>query len=459
MVNQIFAQHALLPDGWQQNVLLQWDNTGRLEQVNANVAAPAGIKQVGIVIPGMPNLHSHAFQRAFAGLTEYRFAEQDSFWSWRKLMYGFAALITPEQLEKIATWLYIEMLEAGYTSVCEFHYVHLEQDGQPYADPTTLSRSLLRAAKKVGMGMTLLPVCYQTGGFGGQPATDGQKRFLHSNPDMLALWDQLAPLCAAQDAKLGIAPHSLRAMTPDNLSALIQAIRERDPQAPVHIHIAEQMKEVNDCVAWSGQRPVAWLMQHMPVDQHWCLIHATHMDEQEYQQAAESGAVVGICPTTEANLGDGIFDYPRWVDHAGNWGIGTDSHAVVNAAEDLYMLESSQRLHLQQRNVCSSAEQPEVATNLYLAAMKGGAQASGRQIAGLAVGQQADFVELDQQHVAIAALPIEKVLSGHVLGSSRTSAIKCVWTAGQQRIERQHALHDAAQSDFIQTRAELLRQI
>lgn len=459
MKNQIFAQNALLPIGWQANVLLSWDDKGCLTEVKTHTEAPVGVEQIEVLIPGMPNLHSHAFQRAFAGLTEYRFAEQDSFWSWRKLMYGFAALITPEQLEKIATWLYIEMLEAGYTSVCEFHYVHLQQDGLPYPEPTALSQSLLRAAKKVGIGMTLLPVCYQTGGFGGQPANEGQKRFLHSTDDMLALWDQLAPLCSAQGAKLGIAPHSLRAMTPENLAILINAIRDRDINAPIHIHIAEQMKEVNDCVAWSGQRPVDWLLDHMRVDEHWCLIHATHMNELEYQRAAETKAVVGICPTTEANLGDGIFDYPLWVKHKGHWGIGTDSHAVVNAAEDLYLLESSQRLHFQQRNVCATPAHPEVATNLYLAAMSGGAQASGRAIGGFSVGQQADFVALDTQHVALAGLPVEKMLSGHVMGSSRTSAIARVWTAGQECVNRTHDLHDQAQADFIATRAELLQQI
>ncbi|HMR72324.1 MAG TPA: formimidoylglutamate deiminase, partial [Rubrivivax sp.] len=347
------------------------------------------------LLPGMPNLHSHAFQRAFAGLTEFRGldagAEHDSFWSWRKLMYRFAGVLAPDQLRDIATALYVEMLEAGYTSVCEFHYVHHDRDGGPYADDATLSSCLIEAAARAGIGLTLLPVLYQTSGFGGRAPTDGQRRFIRSTDDMLHLLERLKPLCKRHGARLGLAPHSLRAVPPDALTQAVRGLQAIDPTAPIHIHIAEQAGEVDACLAWSGQRPVQWLLDHAPVDERWCLVHATHMTPDEYQRAARSGAVAGICPSTEANLGDGIFDMTSWRSQGGRWGVGSDSHACVNAAEELMLLEYSQRLATRQRNVLARDSERDVATAMTLDAVLGGAQASGRAIAGLALGQQADF--------------------------------------------------------------------
>ncbi|MDB5732711.1 MAG: formiminoglutamate deiminase, partial [Variovorax sp.] len=361
MTRTLFAADALLPEGWSKNVLLAWNDAGRLTQVQAD-AQPSSAAAVasGPVIPGLPNLHSHAFQRAFAGLTEHRAAEQDSFWSWRALMYRFAARLGPQQLEAIATWLYAEMLEAGYTSVCEFQYLHHEADGRPYADDATLSLALLRAAQNTGIGMTLLPVLYQASGFGGLPPGEGQRRFIRSTDSMLRLLEALQPVCAPQKeegsrggppARLGLAPHSLRAVPPEALREALAGLDALDATAPIHIHIAEQTKEVEDCLAWSGQRPVAWLLNHAPVDARWCLVHATHMDMHEYARAARSGAVAGLCPSTEANLGDGLFDFSVWRGHGGAWGIGSDSHACVNAAEELMLLEYGQRLATRQRNV------------------------------------------------------------------------------------------------------------
>ncbi len=453
---RIFAQQVLLHHGWQPNVLIEWDQQGVISQVTPQADCPQGVDQVACLIPGMPNLHSHAFQRAFAGLTEDRHGQRDSFWSWRNIMYSFAAQIGPEQLEIIATWLYAEMLSAGYTSVCEFHYVHHQPDGQPYADSAAMSRSLLNAARNTGIGLTLLPVCYQHGGFGGQAPGPLQRRFIHSTPDMLALWDILRPLCERQQARLGIAPHSLRAVAPEPLTELVNGIRQRDAGAPIHIHIAEQTKEVEDCLAWSGQRPVAWLLAHQPVDARWCLVHATHMTEEEYRQAASTGAVVGLCPATEANLGDGVFDYDQWRRCQGRWGIGSDSNAVVNVAEELLILEYGQRLRLRQRNIGASSDFPEVGTALYLAAVSGGAQASGRNINGIAVGQRADFVELDAGHVSIAGLPTEKILSGQIFGGTGTSPIIRVWTGGRLRVDKIHLLHDAAKAAFVSVRRQLL---
>jgi len=461
-MNQLFAADALLPTGWARNVLIAWDGAGRIAQVTSGATAPAGVPTAaGPVIPGMPNLHSHAFQRAFAGLTEYRGQAEDSFWSWRNLMYRFARRITPEALEAIATWLYIEMLEAGYTSVCEFHYVHHDTDGRPYADDATLSLALLRAARTAGIAITLLPVLYQTSGFGAKPPRADQARFIRSTDNMLSLLERLAPAAQAQGAVLGLAPHSLRAVPPDSLAAAVQGLTALNPQAPIHIHIAEQTQEVDDCIAWSGQRPVQWLLNHAPVDERWCLVHATHMTPDEYAGAARTGAVAGICPTTEANLGDGIFDMPLWLQHGGRWGVGSDSHACVNAAEELLMLEYGQRLSLRQRNVLASSSQPEVATAMALQAVQGGAQASGRwgpgAAAGIAVGQSADWVVLNAQHVALRGLPAPAMLSAHVFASHRTAAIDSVWVGGASRVAQgRHALHDPAASAFAAARASTI---
>ncbi|MEK7344868.1 MAG: formimidoylglutamate deiminase [Pseudomonadota bacterium] len=459
MHTALFAEHALLPSGWARDLLLQWDGAGRLTGVQTGVSAPAGVARArGPVLPGMPNLHSHAFQRALSGLTEYRDQAQDNFWSWRSLMYRFAARLSPEQLEAIATWLYVQMLEAGYTSVCEFHYLHHDTDGRPYADDATLAQGLLRAAQNTGIGMTLLPVLYQSSGFGGTPPHAEQRRFILSNEHMLRLLQQLQPQCLAQHARLGLAPHSLRAVPPDSLREALAGLAALDASAPVHIHIAEQTAEVEACLAWSGQRPVQWLLEHAEVNAHWCLVHATHMDAGEYQQAARSGAVAGLCPTTEANLGDGIFDFPLWRAHGGAWGVGSDSHICVDPAEDLLMLEYSQRLARRQRNVAADANQPQVAEALWLGALAGGAQASGRPIQGLAVGQQADFVVLDAQHVALQDLPPSQMLASHLFASSRSSTVASVWCAGRQRVQAgRHALHDSAARAFTLARQQLLK--
>ncbi|KQX84307.1 formimidoylglutamate deiminase [Variovorax sp. Root473] len=485
MTHTLFAADALLPEGWTRNVLLTWNDAGQLTQVQAGAQRPADAQAAqGPVIPGMPNLHSHAFQRAFAGLTEHRAEPEkatgrpelsrpprgevptlsapggvaDSFWSWRTLMYRFAARLGPQHMEAIATWLYAEMLEAGYTSVCEFQYVHHDTDGRPYTDDAALSRALLRAAQATGIGFTLLPVLYQTSGFGDQPPTEGQRRFIRSTESMLRLLETLKPDCDAQGARLGLAPHSLRAVPPDALHEALAGLDAIDRTAPVHIHIAEQTKEVDDCVEWSGLRPVEWLLDHARVDARWCLVHATHMNDAEYEYAARSGAVAGLCPTTEANLGDGIFDFAKWRSHGGAWGVGSDSHASVNAAEELLMLEYSQRLAKRQRNVGASAAQPHVATALTLEAVQGGAQASARAVGGLAAGQQADFVVLDAAHVALQGLSAPDMLSAHVFASHRTSAVDAVWVAGRARVAAgRHVLHDEAVSAFVAARTRLLQ--
>lgn len=462
MSRALFAEHALLPAGWARDVLLEWDAGGMLRAVHAGAQAGPGVERaVGPALPGMPNLHSHAFQRAFGGLTEYRGDAQDSFWSWRTLMYRFAAAISPQQLEAIATGLYVEMLEAGYTSVCEFHYLHHDTNGRPYADDATLSECLLRAAARAGIGLTLLPVLYQAAGFGGTPVRDEQRRFLRSTDSMLRLLEALRPLCEAQGVRLGLAPHSLRAVPPDSLRAALDGLAALDATAPIHIHIAEQTGEVHACIAWSGQRPVDWLLDHAPVDARWCLVHATHMTADESRRAAATGAVAGLCPTTEANLGDGIFDVPTWRAAGGRWGVGSDSHACVDAAEELMMLEYSQRLHTRQRNVIASGAQRFVATAMTLEAVAGGAQASGQPAGGLAAGQRADLVVLDAAHPLLAGLRSpDAMLAAHVFASHRRSAIHSVWTAGRRLVqEGRHALHECSARDFAQARSALARAL
>ncbi|MCD2513891.1 formimidoylglutamate deiminase [Comamonas endophytica] len=455
---RLWAQDALLPQGWAREVLLQWDAAGTFTQVESGVPAPAGVERAaGPLLPGMPNVHSHAFQRAFAGLTEWRGKAPDSFWSWRRRMYAFANRITPEALEAIALWVYLEMLDAGYTSVCEFHYLHHDAGGRPYADDATMSLALLRAAHKAGMGMTLLPVLYQTSGFGVPPAPE-QARFIRSTDKLLALVQRLAPIAQSQGAALGLAPHSLRAVPPASLEAGVAGLHALLPKAPVHIHVAEQRQEVRDCIAWSGQRPAQWLLDHAPVDARWCLVHATHMAPGEYAAAARSGAVVGLCPSTEANLGDGIFNLPRWLRHGGRWGVGSDSQVCVNAAEELMLLEYGQRLQRRRRNVLASAGQPHTATAMLLQAVAGGAQATGRAVAGLQSGQQADFVMLDPAHIALRGLAAEYALAGHVFASARSSAVQQVWVAGQQRLlPRHHTLRTRAEAAFERVRWQLLQ--
>ena len=460
-MNTLFADHALLPDGWARDVLLAWDDAGALTSVAAGAAAPTDAPRAsGPLLPGMPNLHSHAFQRAFAGLSEYRSSDSsDSFWTWRALMYRFARDISPDQLEAIATQLYIEMLRAGYTSVCEFHYLHHAPDGQRYADPAEMSMRLLAAAQRAGIGITLLPVLYQDAGFGGQPARADQRRYLNSVDSLLDIAQRLRAASARVGSRVGIAPHSLRAVGPQALRELVAGLHAIDTSAPVHIHIAEQQQEVDDCLAWSGQRPVDWLLAHAPVDARWCLVHATHMSDAERTALAASGAVAGLCPTTEANLGDGIFPAAAYVAGGGAWGIGSDSHISVDAAEELRLLEYTQRLALQRRNVLVSDTQRQVADHLWLGAVGGGAQASGRALRGLSVGQQADFVVLDGSG-PLAGLTPAQALASHVFANQGRSAVREVFVAGTRRVrEGEHALQRAACEHFVAARSALLREV
>lgn len=404
-----FAERALLPTGWAENVRIEVDAHGLLSSVQANGSAEGAERLAGPLLPGMPNLHSHAFQRAMAGLAEVAGNPNDSFWTWRELMYRLVGKISPEQLQVIARQLYIEMLKAGYTSVAEFHYVHHDTQGQAYADPAELSLRISTAARASGIGLTLLPVLYSHSGFGGQAPNEGQRRFINSTEQYLKLQQQLGPVLASQPAQqLGLCFHSLRAVTPEQIAQVLAA---SDKTCPVHIHIAEQQKEVDDCLAWSGKRPLQWLYDNVEVDERWCLVHATHADGDEVTRMAKSRAIAGLCLTTEANLGDGIFPAVDFLAQGGRMGIGSDSHVSLSVVEELRWLEYGQRLRDQRRNRLYRSDQPMVGRTLFDAALDGGAQALGQPIGRLEVGKRADWIVLDGNDPYLATASEDGILN------------------------------------------------
>ncbi|MEM5437377.1 formimidoylglutamate deiminase [Paraburkholderia diazotrophica] len=459
----LFADHAFLPEGWRRNVLLQWDAHGALLSVTPDAQAPAGVARAsGPVLPGMPNLHSHAFQRAMAGLTEYRAGgpgATDNFWSWRDLMYRFAARITPEGLASIAQWLYIEMLKAGYTSVCEFHYVHHMQDGSRYANAAELAQRVVDAAGASGIGITMLPVLYQYAGFGARPPRDDQRRFINTPESLLALLDTLRGARPEHGAlRYGVAPHSLRAVSSDTLRALLDGLDAMSPGAPVHIHIAEQTAEVDACIETEGARPVQWLLDRFDVDACWCLVHATHIDADETAALAKSGGVAGLCLTTEANLGDGIFPAHGYLDQNGRIGVGSDSHIGVDWRAELRLLEYGQRLSRRQRNVLASADMPRVADRLFAASLEGGALATGRAVGALRAGARADFIVLDANHASIAEHASDAWLSGVVFCEHGETPIRDVYAGGTKVVDnREHRDEERAYAQYRAALSELLK--
>ncbi len=442
----LFFDLALLPDGWASNVRLTITD-GVITGV-ATDAVPSGQRH-GIGIPGMPNLHSHAFQRGMAGLAETAGPSDDSFWTWREVMYRFVDHLTPDHLLAIAAMAQVEMLEGGFTRVGEFHYLHHDPDGRPYADRAAMAAALAAACEETGIGLTLLPVFYAHSGFGGGAPTHGQRRFVHDRDGYAALLAASASAIAGlPDAVLGIAPHSLRAVTPGELAAILPLT-----DGPIHIHIAEQLREVEDCIAWSGARPVEWLLDHAPVDRRWCLVHATHMTSDETTRMARSGAVAGLCPITEANLGDGLFPARAFLDAGGQFGIGSDSNVLIDATEELRLLEYGQRLARRGRNLL--ADGASTGGALYRAALAGGARALGAP-AGIAVGAAADLVSLDAGHPGLAARSRDAILDGLVFAAGR-SAIDGVWRGGRQVVASgRHVARDAIAGRYRATLAALL---
>lgn len=424
---------ALTEDGWQDDVVAMTDG-GTILSVAAGGPVPVdAVRLSGVAIPGMANLHSHAFQRAMAGLVERRGPEDDSFWTWREVMYRFLAEMGPEDIEAVAAWLYVEMLEAGFTCVGEFHYLHHAPDGSHYADIAETGARIVAAAESTGIGLTLLPSFYAHGGCGGQPAKPGQKRFLCSVDDFVRLMDSSARhLARLPGGKIGIAPHSLRAVAPDELAALLQAF----PSGPVHMHAAEQTGEVEECVAWSGARPVQWLLDHAPLGPRWCLIHCTHMTDDESARLAVAGAVAGLCPITEANLGDGIFEAPRFLDAGGRFGIGSDSNVRIALGEELRTMEYGQRLRERKRNRLGPTGS-STGRHIFDGARKGGAQALDQPTGALQAGKRADIVVLDAQHPVLAGRTGDAVLDALVFAGG-DGVVKDVIAGGRHVVRERH---------------------
>ena len=424
-VNNLWFGWALLPDGWATGVRLTVTQ-GRIECIEVDTALRDTDERHGIAIPGLPNLHSHAFQRGLAGLTERRGPTGDSFWTWRELMYRFVERLEPEGLEAIAALVYAEMLEGGFTHVGEFHYLHHDQEGRHFANPGELAGRIAAAAETTGIGLTLLPTFYAHSGFGGAEPTPRQRRFINGVESFARVVEaSRSAVRGLPGAVVGVAPHSLRAVTPEELTGVVKIAQGE----VIHIHIAEQTKEVQDCLAWSGRRPLEWLLENQAVDERWCLVHATHATDAEVAGMARSRAVVGLCPITEANLGDGIFPAPPFLEQGGRFGVGSDSNVLLDGAEELRMLEYSQRLAQRARNVLARADGQSTGRSLFEAALAGGAQALGSQIPGLKVGAFADVVSLSTEHPALAERHGDEILDSWIFAGGR-GVVDCVWRAG-----------------------------
>ena len=471
--SRFFAGRAWINGAWAQDVLLSADASGHWcsVQPGATLAERSGATLLtGPVLPGLVNAHSHAFQRAIAGLTERRGLTGaqvgDDFWSWRDRMYAVAQRVTPEQLEAIASFLYAELLAAGYTQVCEFHYLHIPvdntADGAAPADPLAMSLALVRAAQRVGMGLTLLPTLYMRSGFGAAGLRDDQRRFASTPDSVMRLVQevQAQPETGGTQAAIlnvGLAIHSLRAA--DEAAIQTLAAFAQQQQLPVHIHIAEQTQEVQDCITHTGQRPIEWLLNHVPVNAHWNLVHATHTTPAELQAVQRSGAAIVICPSTEANLGDGVFDYTGYASLGGQWSIGSDSHVSRSWTEELRLLEYSQRLTQRRRNVAAQmGASASSAANLFEAALAGGRSATARPLGAIAVGNRADFLVLDAQCPALLGVPCDHVLDALVF-SSPEARFSDVFVAGTPVVSAGHigngtegaAVWQQVKQDYVRT--------
>ncbi len=446
-MTRLHAGAALLADGWRKNVRLTLAD-GRIAAIETDVAPDAGEERHAVLLPAMPNLHSHAFQRAMAGLAEVRGPANDSFWSWRNVMYKFALSMTPDHIEAVAAKLYMEMLEAGFSRVGEFHYLHHDKDGGPYANIAEMAERIGAASAETGIGLTLLPVLYAHSGFGGADPIEGQRRFISSTDRFAELWEGCRQVTGRlAGAELGLAPHSLRAVTPEELSVAIELAGD----GPIHIHVAEQVKEVEDCLAWSGARPVQWLLDHAPVDQRWCLIHATHMTEDETRRMARTRAIAGLCPITEANLGDGTFSAPLFLSEGGRYGIGSDSNILISISEELRQLEYSERLALRARNVIATTG-GSTGQALFEHALAGGGAAL-KAPAGLVAGNNADILSLDANSVPY--LSKDRLIDHWIFAGGIT--LDSVWVLGKKQVENgRHKRREQIDRRFAAAMTELL---
>lgn len=438
----LWFETALLPGGWAHEVRIVLAGM-RIGAIEIGAPPQPGDSRHGVALPGLPNLHSHAFQRAMAGLAEAPGgAARDDFWSWREAMYRLVGRLTPEDVCAVAAMAYVEMLEAGFTRAGEFHYLHHDVDGRGYGEPARMAAAIAEASAETGIALTLLPVFYAHAGFGGVAPSHAQRRFVTDIADFARLRaDCATTLAGLDDAVLGVAPHSLRAVTPEQLTALLALA----PDGPVHIHIAEQLPEVAACLAWSGRRPVEWLLDHAPVDERWCLVHATHVEPGELAGIAASAAVVGICPITEANLGDGLFPAGALLDGGGRFGIGSDSNVRIDAAEELRLLEYGQRLLHRQRNVLAR-DGRSTGRTLFDRALAGGGQALGARTSGLEVGAPADIVALEVDGDGAAG---DALLDRWIFARGRVDA---VWRGGRQLVGGgRHVAHETVVARYRRT--------
>ena len=449
----LHAARALTPEGWKSDVRLAIE-AGVIAAVAIGAPAQEGDERHAIIAPAAANLHSHAFQRAMAGLAESHGREIDTFWTWRETMYRFALQVSPDDVEAIAAQAYVEMLEAGFAAVAEFHYLHNAQDGSPYAAPAEMAGRILSAARKAGIGMTLLPVFYAHSTFGGAPPKPEQRRFVNDIASFARLFEACRALLKDDSFEaIGIAPHSLRAVTPDELHELTLLAGE----APIHIHAAEQTKEVDDCIAWSGARPVGWLLDHANVDDKWCLVHATHMDETETQRLARSGAVAGLCPVTEANLGDGIFNAADYLRAGGRYGVGTDSNVSIGVAAEVRQLEYAQRLRERSRNVCAPGG-GSTGRAMLEAIWAGGAQALRRRSGRLAPGAAADLLTFHADHPMLAGKAEDEILDAWIFSAGNT-LVDCVWSGGLKVVAGgRHVFRDQIAARYTETMTELFER-
>ena len=425
-MSHFIARAALLDDGFAPNVRVDIDAAGSIVAVTPD--AP-GVPIEGVLLPGITDLHSHAFQRSFAGRTGIAHPDDD-FWSWREAMYRAAGSIQPEAMRAVSAYLAMRLLEGGYTSLVEFHYLFNQPDGTPYGDRTAMADAVIEGAQAAGIGLTLLYGIYETGGIGGIALEPGQRRFANTAADALAQFAD-AKGRVSPTLNVGLAPHSLRAVPLDSLRAL-EAL---DARTPIHIHVAEQTNEVSASVARLGAPPVAWLLDHAPVGPNWCLIHATHATEGEIAAAARTGAVIGLCPSTEADLGDGIFDFGALMQAGGAFGIGSDSNVSLDPCDELRLLEYAQRLKRRRRNLGTGGQTPgrHTGVGLWQAAALGGAQASGRRIGRIAPGYRADFCVMQPTLESAGAEP-GAVVDAAIFGAG-TRAVSDVMVGGQWRVQ------------------------
>ncbi len=452
---RLSCEHLHQPDGWLSPGILTIDDAGTIITVEAGAPTEDDVRISGYTLPGMANVHSHAFQRALAGFVQLADDREDSFWTWRTGMYRLALSLTPDELRAIAAQLYVEMLEAGYTAVGEFQYLHHQPGGEPYHNPAELSDALIDAARTAGMPLTLLPVAYFTGGFD-RPALLEQRRFVHRDPQaFLTTWEAArASLRSHRFGVIGVAPHSLRAVPEAALAELLSAIETTEPEAPKHIHIAEQPQEVQDCQRYHGKRPIQWLAGRFGLGPAWCLVHATHATDDELAAIADSNAVVGLCPTTEADLGDGVFRAEAFRRLAGRWAIGSDSHATVSVSRELALLEWGQRLVLGRRNVLWGAER-QVGRSLYDTASATGADAIAQNTGALAPGRRADLVVLDADHPRLIGHDPATAVDAWVF-SGADDVIRDVWVGGTQLVANgRHSRQEAVRRDFVAAMSSL----